>query len=275
MVGLFQQNPRCNWSNMPLNASILLLETLLALVSVVMFMAHRRRLIAIWKRADIVGTLLKLNPPGEARMGRSPGMAGQYDIFEILFDIMMLHRSRTPADISLAKLDVLEHQIQLIRLNLEPSTRQGQELATAKYIWLAKTYELFCLCLFICTNALKAPSPSRDRHIDRAIRAGLTLFFEVVHVSNHTVLWPANILACAVTAPADIASIGNLFRDDPTIFLGAARDRFRELLYRLDQIYQQPVSTAEKAMRLYSDDAKLPRGLLLLRQDGGLLSKEF
>lgn len=274
MVSLFQQNPECNWSRMPKDMTILMLETLLAQSTLVLFIAHRERLRTIWKRADVTETLKRLT---QGRLDQSPGLAGQYEIFEVVFEVMMLHRSPTPNDISLARLDVLETQLHRIKSTVGPTIHKGQEAAITKYAWLIKTFELFCIALLIGINALRPPSATRDTCITEAVRTGLETLFEIeaVPVNNHSVIWAAHALACAITAPVDMRKIRRKFRHDTTLFQGAPLYRFTKLLNRLDQIHETPVSSAERDLRLYPDDDELPRGLLLFRQSGGVLAQEF
>lgn len=272
-----KKSPGFDWSTVPRNLCTLVLEVFLFQATLGFFIPKEDLRAGYHNFMEIHRLLAQINPPSCDRVNRSPFDAGFYDLYAILYEVTLLHRSSHTAEISTTKVDALEKQILEIQPTVASTVFDHQIANEIQLVKVSETYNFYCAALLICINSLKAPSSERDDRIAAGVQIGLRIFHDnrLFTGNTYSLLWPIQVLRCAINLPTDITRFGMRFSVLRGCFYGISLRRSESLFQRVDQIVQRPVSSTERQLRLFEDDETIPRGMLLFRQTGGVLAQEF
>lgn len=272
-----QKNSQFNWSSVPSNLCILVLEVFLFQATLSIFISEHDLRISHHNFTEVYWLLTQINPPSNRRIDQSPFYAGFYDLFAILYEIILLHRSSHTAEISPTRVNALEKQISEIQSTVRDTVFEKQIKSTTQLVNVVETFNFYCAALLICVNALKAPSGQRDFRIAAGVQIGLKILHDkrLFMGNNHSLLWPIQVLRCAINSPADVIAFDLRFNELRGCFYGVSLERSESLFRRVHQIDQRPIYKAEQRLRFSRDDDTIPRGMLLFRQKGGVLAQEF
>lgn len=261
---------------MPQNLCIIILESLLFQGVMSMFVPKRSSYQNLWDKAAAYSTLIRLNPQGEECLIRSPFVAGQYRLYHLVHKVMMLFLSPNIEAIQTEVVSV-QSEIQQIRLGVKQDFDQTQFVDLERQNYLSDTYDLFCICLMFCAVIMEKPTRSRDWKYEALISEALHKFFSmpIVQVNHIELLWPIQILACALTGSENFQILLHRFESYKPLLDVGPRRRFNALVSRIIEVSTQSISENERKLRPIYSDSSFPRGMLLLRQEDGVLSHEF
>lgn len=220
---------------------------------------------------------MKINPPGNQQIERSPLIAGPYEIFEMVFHVMILFQKPGLTMMDQIQLNTFEQEVLRIKSDLQEIFRLGPNMDKQKQRRRIDLFDLFCTSLLICIYDLRPPTMQNSQRIPILMKEGFDVFLQmnIVSENNAALMWPVQILGCAI----DDDNIFNVFFEkfdaikqlvDP----GHSR-RAESLWKRIHEVRTSKPTEVEEQLRLAHGCSKSSRPMLLLRQTGGVLSDEF
>lgn len=266
------------WASCPRHLYLMQLEALMYHFSLLApFSLDIYSIRRLWMDLDLYNRLQLANPHTAHRTTRSPLLAGQYEIYMAVLELTFLLRTSKTFGLNEKYLKELEGKIQYCDVCLKKDFCDVE--GRRDELWLAQLemYHLFCNALMICVSVLRPPSVLRARQLKHLVADSLDRLMAspVVTMNNAPVMWPIQIIGCAIQSQEDWDKLIQRFTVlKPVVDIGNV-ERTERLFAKVQALRASQVdlgAEVQHSLRIQFEDFQLPIGLLLFRQENGLLS---
>lgn len=259
-------------SQLPLNLSILALEAVMYhFIIFAPFVRDVSTFNRVWRRDDTYSLLCQANPEGCDRLPRSPLLAGQYGLWRLAFETVVLVRS-VSVEAGAADISDTKAMVQQTRSTLIQHFSTSEKATLEEQRSMADMYHVHCTALLLLLAMLEQPKPARMAEIKKLVQEGIQNFlrWNLNHVYLGGAGWGLQVLACGISDEDDWASFTAHVSRLVVRWDAGHRHRLQSVVQR---VTQARANEARNSVAMDGSDRglRLPGSLFLLRQSQGIL----